>query len=112
MKEVYIIMSPSGGISLDISTSKGTCYEDLEVAEKELEATNRWSRNKGYGVYELVTLKVVETEKTDVIKYGNKVIYEGKEYYYMGFSDNMHVLGDRFLRAMIGVGNGDLIRKA
>jgi hypothetical protein len=26
-------------------------------------------------------------------------------------SDNMHVLGDRFLRAMIGVENGDLIRK-
>ena len=59
MKEVYIIMSPSGGISLDISTSKGTCYEDLEVAEKELEATNKWSRSKGYGVYELITLEVI-----------------------------------------------------
>lgn len=62
MKEVYIIMSPGGGISLDISSNKGTCYEDLEQAKKELELTNKWSRVKGYGVYQLITLKVVEKE--------------------------------------------------
>ena len=60
MKEVYIIMSPSGGIGLDISTNKGTCYTDLEEAKKDLEATNKWSYNKGYGIYEIVTLKVKE----------------------------------------------------
>ena len=58
MKEVYIIMSPSGGISLDISTSKGTCYSNIEEAKRELESTNKWSANKGYGVYELITLEV------------------------------------------------------
>jgi len=51
-------------------------------------------------------------KSSDVIKEGDKVVYDGKEYYYLGFSDNMHVLGDRFLRAMIGVENGDLIKKA
>ena len=53
-----------------------------------------------------------DTNVDDVIKKGDKVVYDGKEYYYIGFSDNMHVLGDRFLRAMIGVENGDLIKKA
>lgn len=62
MKEVYVIMSASGGISLDISSNKGTCYTDLDQAKKELESKNKWSRNKGYGVYELITLRVVEKE--------------------------------------------------
>lgn len=55
--EVYIIMSPGGGISLDIGSGKGTCYSDLEEAKKDLEATNKWSAPRGRGVYELVTLK-------------------------------------------------------
>ena len=57
-------------------------------------------------------IELLQPVKSDVINRGDKVVYEGKEYYYMGFSDNTHVLGDRFLRAMIGVENGDLIRKA
>ena len=53
-----------------------------------------------------------DTNADDIIKYGDKVIYEGTEYYYMGYHEDHHVLGDRFLRAMIGVENGDLIKKA
>ena len=57
-------------------------------------------------------IELLQPVKSDAIKEGDKVVYDGKEYYYIGFSDNMHVLGDRFLRAMIGVENGDLIKKA
>ena len=59
VKEVYIIMSSSGGINLDISTGQGTCYTDLDLAQKALDSKNKWSANKGYGVYEMITLKVV-----------------------------------------------------
>ena len=62
VKEVYIIMSPEGGIGLDISTSKGNCYTDLEQANKKLEGKNKWSLVKGYGVYEIITLQVIENE--------------------------------------------------
>ena len=61
MKSVYIIMSPEGGISLNIFTNKGTVYANKERAEKELERINNWSKIKGYGTYELVEL-VVEDE--------------------------------------------------
>ena len=56
-------------------------------------------------------IELLQPVKSDVINKGDKVIYDGNEYYYVGWSDNVHVLGDRFLRAMIGVKNGDLIRK-
>jgi len=59
--EVYIVLSPSGGIGLDITTGKGKCYTDKENAEKALESINKWSRNKGYGVYELITLEIIGT---------------------------------------------------
>ena len=63
LKTVYIIMSPGGGIGLDISTSKGECYTDLVKAEKELKSKNEWSKSKGYGTYELVTLEVKSWKK-------------------------------------------------
>jgi len=56
VKEVYIIMSPGGGIGLDISSGHGKCYTDFEEAKKALESKNEWSKPRGYGVYELVTL--------------------------------------------------------
>ena len=59
MKEVYIILSPSGGISLSLNSGEGTCYQDLSKAEEALKSKNEWSKSKGYGVYELVTLKVI-----------------------------------------------------
>lgn len=68
MKEVYIILSPGGGIALDISTNKGTCYSDLEEAKKALESKNEWSRNRGYGGYELITLQVIKKEERKWIK--------------------------------------------
>ena len=58
MKSVYIIMSPEGGISLNIFNNKGTAYANKERAEKELERINNWSKIKGYGTYELVELVV------------------------------------------------------
>ena len=62
MKEVYIILSPFSGISIDIFKLKGKCYTDLEEAKKELEIKNKWSAVKGYGVYEIITLQVIENE--------------------------------------------------
>ena len=58
--KVYIIMSPSGGIGLNISTGFGTFYKDLDKAKEALKSKNKWSESKGYGVYELVTLEVQE----------------------------------------------------
>lgn len=63
MKEVYLIMSPSGHILIDITTNKGICYECLEVAEKACESKNRWSAVRGYGTYVLLPL-VVEDAKS------------------------------------------------
>ena len=60
VKKVYIIMGPRGGIGLDISNGKGTCYMNLKQAEKKLKSKNEWSKAKGYGVYSLVTLRVDE----------------------------------------------------
>lgn len=57
-KEVYIIISPEGRISLGLGSGKGTCYSDLDVAEKALKSKNEWSKPRGYGVYQLVTLEV------------------------------------------------------
>ena len=57
MKSVWIIMSPEGGISLNIFTNKGTVYTNKERAKKELEKINNWSKIKGYGIYELVELE-------------------------------------------------------
>jgi hypothetical protein len=56
-KEVYILMSPEGGICLRLN-GVGTCYDSLAVAEKAVESKNKWSKKKGYGVFELVTLEV------------------------------------------------------
>lgn len=49
---------------------------------------------------------------SNVITKGDKVYYQNQEYYYIGFSEGMHVLGDRFLRPMIGLEKGDEIEKA
>ncbi len=56
-------MSPEGGIGLDITTNKGKCYTDLEEATRQLEAKNKWSMIKGYGVYELITLQVIKNKE-------------------------------------------------
>lgn len=60
MKEVYIIISPEGGVGYNMFTGKGTAYSDKETAEKELEIQNSWSRAKGYGIYKLMTFEVQE----------------------------------------------------
>jgi len=62
MKSVFIIISPDGGIGLSINDGKGKVYNDKDQAEIELEAKNKWSKSKGYGVYELVEL-VIEHQK-------------------------------------------------
>lgn len=59
--EVYIIMSPGGGIGLSFS-GKGTCYKNLVEAESALKSKNEWSKSKGYGTYTLVPLKVKNAE--------------------------------------------------
>lgn len=63
MKSVFVIMSPGGGIGLNINDGKGTCYIDKNEAEKELEGTNSWSKSKGYGVYGLVELVIEDSSK-------------------------------------------------
>ena len=60
MKEVYIIVSPEGGISYNIFTGKGTVYTDKKKAKEALRSKNEWSEIKGYGVYSLMTLEVEE----------------------------------------------------
>lgn len=60
MKEVYIIISPEGGVGYNIFTGKGTAYSDKEKAEKALESKNEWSRVRGYGAYKLMTFEVQE----------------------------------------------------
>lgn len=57
---VYAILSPEGGIALNICTGKGTVYADKTKAEEALRRKNEWSKIKGYGVYELVELEVEE----------------------------------------------------
>lgn len=60
MKEVYVILSPEGGVSINLFSGKGTVYADKETAEKKLTDKNEWSKIKGYGTYELLTLEVIE----------------------------------------------------
>lgn len=60
MKEVYIIVSPEGGIGINIFTGKGKVYTDEKRAKQALESKNDWAKAKGYGVYELITLDVIE----------------------------------------------------
>lgn len=60
MKEVYIIVSPKGGISYNMYSGKGTVYANKETAKKKLTDKNEWSKIKGYGTYELLTLEVEE----------------------------------------------------
>lgn len=60
MKSVYIIISPSGGIALNIYTGKGTVYADKAKAEEALKRKNDWSKSKGYGEFEIVELEVEE----------------------------------------------------
>lgn len=60
MKEVYIIMSPDGGISYNIFTGKGTVYADKQKAEEALKSKNEWSKVKGYGTYSLMALEIKE----------------------------------------------------
>jgi len=59
MKKVYIIMSSEGGILLNFQ-GVGTCYSDIKKSKEALKSKNEWSKSKGYGVYELVTLEVQE----------------------------------------------------
>ena len=59
-KEVYIIVSPQGSIGYNIFNGTGTVYVDQKKAEEALKSTNEWSRTKGYGIYELMTLEVEE----------------------------------------------------
>jgi hypothetical protein len=56
--KVFIIMSPHGSISLGIGSGRGTCYSNIEAAEKDLEATNKWSKARGQGTFEIVTLDI------------------------------------------------------
>lgn len=59
-KSVYIIMSPGGGIAINIFTNKGTVYANRKRAEQALKDQNEWSAIKGYGIYELIELEVEE----------------------------------------------------
>jgi hypothetical protein len=54
--EVYIIMSPGGGILIDFS-GNGKCYTNLEKAKEALKSKNEWSKTKGYGTYILIALR-------------------------------------------------------
>lgn len=58
MKSVYIIMSPKGGIAINVFTGKGTVYADKQQADEALESINRHYAIKGYGICELVELEV------------------------------------------------------
>ena len=58
LENMYIIVSPDGGIALNIYTGKGTVYNDKAKAEEALRRKNEWSKIKGYGIYELVELEV------------------------------------------------------
>lgn len=58
IEEVYMIMSPGGGFLMDFS-GNGMCYKDLEFAQLQLKSKNEWSKTKGYGTYQLVTLKIL-----------------------------------------------------
>lgn len=60
MKEVYIIISPDGGVGYNMFTGKGTAFSDKEKAKKALDDKNDWSRVKGYGLYMLMTFEVEE----------------------------------------------------
>lgn len=60
MKEVYIIISPDGGVGYNMFTGKGTAFSDKEKAKKALDDKNDWSRVKGYGLYTLMTFEVKE----------------------------------------------------
>jgi len=50
-------------------------------------------------------------KQDDIIKYGSKVKYKDEIYYYIGYSDGHFVLGDKFLRPLIGVENIEMIKK-
>lgn len=58
VENVYIIVSPEGGIALNMYTGKGTVYNDKAKAEEALRRKNEWAKTKGYGIYELVELEV------------------------------------------------------
>ena len=58
VENVYIIVSPDGGIALNMYTGKGTVYNDKAKAEEALRRKNEWAKTKGYGIYELVELEV------------------------------------------------------
>lgn len=60
MKEVYMIISPDGGVAYNIFTGKGKAYSDKEKAKKVLNDKNDWSRAKGYGTFSLMTFEVEE----------------------------------------------------
>lgn len=60
MKEVYIIISPDGGVGYNMFTGKGTAYSDKDKAQKALDDQNDWSRAKGYGTFSLMTFEVEE----------------------------------------------------
>lgn len=63
MSDVYVIMSPEGGISYNIFSGKGTVYKYAKKARKALDAKNKWSKIKGYGTYTLMTLEVDDDDE-------------------------------------------------
>lgn len=60
MKEVYIIISPDGGVGYNMFTGKGTAYSDKDKAKKALDDKNDWLKEKGCGTFSLMTFEVGE----------------------------------------------------
>lgn len=57
---------------------------------------------------ELVTLN----KKNEFIEKGDKVLFEGKEYFYLGNDSTVGImLGDRFGRPMIGLDGDDSLKE-
>ena len=65
MKEVYIIMSSSGGILLNFQ-GIGICYSNLEKAREALKSKNEWAKSKGYKkeVYNYAITSVTKAPKS------------------------------------------------
>lgn len=59
-----------------------------------------------------ILLELKKQNNDDVIKKGDKVIYDNKIYYYGSFEEGVHILCDRFMSALIGTPNGEKIIKA
>lgn len=55
------------------------------------------------GLLDSINNELKKQNSNDVIKKGDKVIYDNNVYYYGGFEDGVHILCDRFMRANIGI---------